>query len=213
MTAKKFIKHAIVLTFILSLGASVGFGQGVFGQIKERANSEKDRLKNETEQQKSSMPDTNIPNTNNPIKNSSGYKWARIEARASWEIRGQKKYETRVYYSDVSPYKTGEAKMVENLAKYFEDGIVNPLKAKGISISFYDSDITIYPASYSFETTDEAEKAMEEKKVNDKDAKYAIYSFIWKYNGKPTGEEMTQPKRIFAVKSAPDAENAKTTEN
>lgn len=208
MKAKNFIRHAFLFTFILSIGATAGFGQGIFGQIKDRVKSEKDRIKSEAEQQKTSMPDA----ANNPLKNSSGYKWARIEARASWEIRGQKKYETRVYYSDVSPYQTGDAKMIENLAKYFEDGIAAPLKEKGISLSFYDSDITIYPASYSYETTAEAENAKEEKMVNDKDAKYAVYSFVWKYNGKPTGEEMTQPKRIFPVKSAPDAENAKTNE-
>lgn len=208
MISKNIIKQAFLLTFILSIGTSFGFGQGIFGQIKDRAKSEKERLKSDAEQQKSSVPNT----TNNPVKNSSGYKWARIEARASWEVRGQKKYETRVYYSDVSAYQTGDAKMVENLAKYFEDGIVNPLKEKGISISFYDSDITIFPASYSYETTAEAEKVKEERMIDDKDAKYAIYSFIWKYNGKPSGEEMTQPKRIFSVKSAPDAENAKTSE-
>lgn len=49
--------------------------------------------------------------------------------------------------------------------------------------------------------------------INDKDAKYAIYSFIWKYNGNPNGEETTQPKRIFSVKAAPKSENAVVSEN
>lgn len=191
----KIIKQTLFIACILTIGATFGFGQSVFGKIKERVES---KVKEEAKTQ-----------TNKTVGVGS-YCFARIEVRSSWEERGKKYYETRVYYSQVSNYKTGDAKMVENLWKYFDEGVAAPLKERGIELKFYDSDITIYPASYSFETTQEAEAEMDKKMENDKEAKYAIYKFTWKYNAAPNGEETTQPKRIFGVKTAPKAENAVT---
>lgn len=115
MNSKIIFKQTFLFAFILSIGATTAFGQGIFGRIKEKVKTETDKQKN------------SIPKANNPL-NTSGFKWARIETRVSWQDRAQTKYETRVYYSNVSPYQTGDAKMVENLAKYFEKGIVAPLK-------------------------------------------------------------------------------------
>ena len=84
MKTKNIIKHAFLFAFILSSGATAGFGQGISGQIKERASSEKTRIKSDVEKQKTSAP-------NNPVKNSSGYKWARIETGISCEERRNKK--------------------------------------------------------------------------------------------------------------------------
>lgn len=193
MNSKNIFKQILFIAGFLMVGTTLGFGQGIFGNIKEKVES---KVKEQAKTQ-----------TNNAVGNGS-YCFARIEVRSSWEERGKKSYETRVYYSQVSPYKTGDAKMVENLWKYFDEGVAAPLKAKGIELKFYDSDITIYPASYSYKTTEEAEAAMEERMVNDRDAKYAIYKFVWKYNAAPNGEETTQPKRIFGVKTPPKAENA-----
>lgn len=195
MNAKNIFKQTLFIACILTIGATFGFGQGVFGKIKDRVES---KVKEEAKTQTSKAAGLG------------SYCFARIEVRSSWEERGKKYYETRVYYSQVSNYQTGDGKMVENLWKYFDEGVAAPLKAKGIELKFYDSDITIYPPSYKFDTTQEAETAIEERMVNDKDAKYAIYKFIWKYNAKPNGEETTQPKRIFGVKTAPKAENAVT---
>ena len=195
MSAKNIIKQALFIACILTIGATTGFGQGLFSKIKDRVES---KVKQEAKTQ-----------TNKTVGGGS-YCFARIEVRSSWEERGKKYYETRVYYSEVSTYKSGDSKMVENLSKYFDEGIAAPLKARGIELKFYDSDITIYPASYKFETTQEAEAEMDKKMENDKEGKYAIYKFVWKYNAAPKGEETTQPKRIFGIKSAPKAENANT---
>jgi hypothetical protein len=187
MKTSNFYRLVILTSFILTICAAQGFGQGVLGKIK-------DKVKTETR------------NQTNTIGGGGSYCFARIEARASWEEKGEKVYETRVYYSNVSVYKTGDAKMVENLAEYFTDGIVSPAKARGIELKFYDSDIKILPYSYSYETVEEAEKEMNEKIEADKSNEYSIYKFVWKYNAKATGEDMTQPKRIFSVKTAPKAE-------
>lgn len=194
MNTKNIFKHAFSVLFVMAIGASAALGQGIFDKIK-------DKVKNEAKTQ-----------TNNQTKSvtKGSYCFARIEVRVSWKDFGRDKYETRVYYSNVGTYKSGDGKMVENLAKYFEDGVANPLKERGIELKFYDSDIKIFPASYAYETTDEAEKEMDEQIEADKSNKFAsIYTFVWKYNEKASGEEMTQPKRIFSLKPAPAAENKK----
>lgn len=193
MNAKNIFKQTLFIACLLTIGATFGFGQGILGNIKDKVES---KVKEQVKDQTSKATGTG------------SFCFARIEVRSSWEERGKKSYETRVYYSQVSTYKSGDAKMVENLWKYFDEGVAAPLKAKGIELKFYDSDITIYPASYKFDTTQEAQAEMDKKMENDKDAKYAIYKFNWKYNATPSGEETTQPKRIFGVKTAPKAENA-----
>ena len=193
MNAKNIFKQILFIAGFLMVGTTLGFGQGIFGNIKEKVES---KVKKE------------VKNQSSKATGAGSFCFARIEVRSSWEERGKKSYETRVYYSQVSTYKSGDAKMVENLWKYFDEGVAAPLKAKGIELKFYDSDITIYPASYSFETTQEAQTEMDKKMENDKEAKYAIYKFNWKYNATPNGEETTQPKRIFGVKTPPKSENA-----
>jgi hypothetical protein len=176
---------------VLLICVSIGFGQSFFDKLK-------DKVKGETKNQSTGAKE---------------YCFARIEVRSSWEEKGEKVNEFRVYYSNISPYQSGDTRMIANLAEYFTDGVVTPQASRGIELEFYDSDITIYPASYAFETVQEAQKAMDERMESDKSNKTTIYTFVWKYNESATGEATTQPKRIFSVKSAPGIENTKAQSN
>lgn len=201
MRSNKVIGKIFLTTCVVLVCVTLGFGQGLFGKIKDKVKGGADQVKSEAKDQ-----------THTGI--TIGYDWARIEVRASWEENGEKKYETRVYFSNVNPYQTGDAKMVENLWKYFNDGVAEPMKTRGIELKFYESDIKIYPFSYSYETVAEAEKERSEKMEADKANQYAsIYTFVWKYNSSATGEEMTQPKRVFSFKPAPSMENMKVGSN
>lgn len=193
MRMNNFIKKVFFIIGILSITTTLGFGQGFLDKLKNKVKSE---AKNQTNQ-----------------VSSGSYCFARIEVNSSWQEKNEEKHESRAYYSNIIPYTIGDSKMVENLALYFEDGIVTPMKARGIEIDFYDSDITVFPYSYSYETVEEAQKEMDERMDTDKYNQTTIYSFVWKYNQAATGEEMTQPKRIFSVKPAPSIENTKVAPN
>lgn len=212
---KTIFRQSLLMAFMLTIFASFGYGQGILGKIKERAKKEVEAQKQTITNQTGdigSTPSSNGKNGINLPSKSAGFCFARIEVRSSWSDWGNKKYETRVYYSDVIPYTVGDAKMEANLWNYFNDGVAQPLKDRKIDITFYESDIKVLPPSYKFESTADAEKDMETRMANDKDAKYAIYRFTWKYNGKPKGEEMTQPKRVFGTKAAPPGDTPKTSD-
>lgn len=194
MKTKNIIKQFFLTACILSISVSSGFGQGIFGKIK-------DRVKSETKSQTNTI-------------NAGSYQWARVEIRASWQEKNEKKYETRVYYSNISQMNSsGDLRQEKNFMDYFDDGIVEPMKTRGIELKYYDSDVQIYPLTISYDSLEEAQKQMNDRQEADKSNQFAIYNFIWKYNGTATGEETTQPKRVFSVKAAPGIENTKVASN
>lgn len=196
------MKLKIVLTrisFVISIlliCINLSFGQGFLDKLKDKVNKVTNEAKNST----------NVGGGN--------YQWARVEVRTSWTDNGEKKYENRVYYSNISQMDSArDYRQKENFINYFNDGIVEPMKGRGIELDYYDSDVEIYPLTTSYDSLEEAQKQMNDRLDVDKHNENAIYTFIWKYNGTATGEETTQPKRVFSIKPAPSIENTKAASN
>jgi len=190
MNTKSIIKKVLFIAFILSIAATAGFGQGLFSKLKDKVKSE-----------------TNTAGAGS-------YQWARVEVRVSWEEKGDEKHETRVYYSNISlNNSSGDLRQEKNFIDYFDDGIVAPMKARGIELEYYDSDVEIYPLTVPYDSLEEAQKQMNDQLEIDKSNEFAIYTFIWKYNAAATGEGTTQPKRVFSVRPAPASENTKVAAN
>ena len=122
--------------------------------------------------------------------------FARLETQVTWQEKKQTRHETRVYYSQTLTTDVGDFRMIQNLDKYFDEGIVKPAAKRGVQIKYYDSDIKIYPASYSYETEAEAKTARDQLQESDRSNHYALYNFTWNYNGTASGEETTHPQRL-----------------
>ena len=138
--------------------------------------------------------------------------WARLEVRASWTEKGQKRYETRAYYSNIIEVSNAESSnrhIKGNLIQYFNQGIVEQLKARGIEINYYESDVAVYPRNASYNSRQEAEQEVNGRMDVDRSNERAIYTFVWKYNATNVSEDITQPKRIYSVKPAPASEATK----
>jgi hypothetical protein len=121
--------------------------------------------------------------------------FARLETQVSWKEKKQTRHETRVYYSQILTTEVGDLRLIPNLDKYFSDGIVKPAAQRGVEIKYYDSDIKIYPASYSYENEAEAKAQLQTLQEADRSNHYAIYHFNWVYNGSANGEETSKPQK------------------
>lgn len=191
MKSAKIFKLTVLIIGLLFVNSASA--QGLFDKLKDKAIS---KAKEEV-------------NTNVGSKN---LHWARFEVRANWTERGRKIYETRVYYTnlvDLTISQGNDVQLASKLIEYFNQGIVEQLKSRGIELNYYDSDVKIYPHSYSYESLEEAQEDMDKKIEVDKSNERGIYSFVWKYGAKDVTEEITQPKRIFGIKNPPVAETKK----
>lgn len=195
MRVNKIINKIFLTTSILLICISLGFGQGILNKVK-------DKVKSET------------TNKTSQVGGAGRYQWARTEVRTSWVENGEKKYETRVYYSNISRMNSaGDLRVKTNFIDYFNDGVVQPLNARGIEVSYYESDVQIFPLTTSYDSLEEAQAQMNNRLGVDKSNERAIYTFIWNYNGTATGEDTTQPKRVFSVKPAPSIESTIVASN
>jgi hypothetical protein len=165
--------------FIAALVITVSaqsFSQDIFDKVKDKV---KEKTKDEVKKK------TNLH-----------YYWAKVNINTSWMEAGEKKYQYRIYYTEVI-FTEHEHLMQENFIKYFDKGIVEPLRSEGIDVIYYDSDVYLFPKDYSYETKIEAEEDMNKKLDNDKTWERPIYRFNWEPGKTPNGESTTQPKKIF----------------
>lgn len=171
------MKNKIFLAVLIIFGISFSaYSQDIFDKVKDKV---KDKTKDEVNKK------TNLH-----------HYWAKVNINTSWTENGEKKYQYRIYYTDIV-YTGSDQKMQENFTEYFEKGIVEPLKSQGIDVTYYDSDVYLYPQDYSYETKIEAEEDMNKKLDADKTWERPIYRFNWELGKTPSGESTTQPKKIF----------------
>lgn len=169
--------NRIILTAVLifSVSASVS-SQDIFDKVK-------DKIKEKTKDGVNKVADKY-------------YYWAKVNVSVSWIENGEKKYENRIYYSEI--VKTSyDRYMEENFIKYFNKGVIEPQQAAGYELNYYDSDVYLFPKDYSYGSMEEAEQDMNHKLDNDKTWERPIYSFKWEPDKTPSGETTTQPKKIF----------------
>lgn len=188
MKSANIFKITVLLLGFLFVGSASA--QSIFDKFKDKALSKANQQIN-----------TNIGNKN--------FYWARFEVRANWTERGRKIYETRVYYTnlvDLTLNQGNDVNLKSSVIDYFNEGVVEQLKPRGIEINFYDSDVQVYPHSYSYDSREDAQADLDKKIEVDKSNELAIYTFFWKTGAKNVSEDVTQPKRIFGIKNPPASE-------
>lgn len=176
------MKTILRMILIVTVCASAASAQGIWDKVKEKV---KDKTNNSTQIQ----------------ANTASYShFARFEVQFSWKEKGDWKYKTRVYYSNMIELTAEQAQDRENktnLIQYFNDGIVAPLEKQGFQVSYYTSDVKIYPLSAAYASRKEAEDDMQKRIEVDKSNEREIYTFIWKYNGSlKEAAQTTQPKLL-----------------
>lgn len=131
-----------------------------------------------------------------PSGGSQSYYWGKINVNASWQdSAGEKIYQRRVYYTQIE--KTSyDRHMKENLIEYFNKGVVEPLEAKGVTMQYYDSDVQVFPMSYSYASVQEAQEEMTKRLEADKSNERYIYTFTWRPGTVPDGENTTKPTPV-----------------
>ncbi len=173
---KTILRAILMITVCVSATAA----QGIFDKVKEKV-KEKTKTEVQTNTEKYSH-------------------FARFEVQISWKEKGDWKYKTRVYYTNIIELSAAQANDRENktnLIIYFNDGVVKPLEERGFQVRYYTSDVRIFPLSSAYLSRQDAEEDLSKKIEVDKSNEREIYTFIWKYNEMPKdGEQTTQPKII-----------------
>ncbi len=115
--------------------------------------------------------------------------------------------ERRFYVSDVVQYPSSiRSYHLNDVADtFFTESVVEPLKAKGIKLSYYSNDVKIECGSVlAISTKTEAEDARKQCVEDIKEqGDLTIYSFEWSF-GKTSGLETAHPKLIFRTDGAPN---------
>jgi hypothetical protein len=165
-----------LIAALIVFAASQIFSQDIFDKVKDKVKEK----------------------TNDEVKKKANvyHYWAKVNINTSWMENGEKKYQYRIYYTDIV-FTEYDQYLEESFIKYFNKGIVEPLNEQGIEVTYYDSDVHVFPKDYSYESKLEAEQDMNYKLDNDKTWERPIYRFNWEPGKTPNGESTTQPKKIF----------------
>ena len=176
------MKTNTILIAILFIGAffgSTASAQGVFDQLKKKAES---KVQQTTTNSAAAYPH-----------------WARFEVRLSRKENGEWKYKTRVYYTniiDLSAEDSQNRDMKTELIEYFNAAVVKPLENEGFQVGYYTSDVELYPRSTPYTARKEAEDHVKERIEVDRSNEREIYTFTWKYGANGADALKTaQPKK------------------
>lgn len=119
-----------------------------------------------------------------------------FEVRAEKQVGGQTVRETRYYVS--YPFElivAGRDSTYRNnyIDSYFTKTVVEPAKAKGVKLDYYDNEIKVMPFSYAYKTYAEAWEKRNEDLETIKYNGYPQYDFLLQTSGANLGEKTSYP--------------------
>ena len=128
--------------------------------------------------------------------------------RAGIETGSENPEERRFYVSNVVEYpdELRSYQVSKLVDKYFTANVVEPLKAKGVGIDYYDDGVQLDCDSVlapKDKQDAEAKRAACIEEIKERSSRVNIYSFYWTF-GAAKGLATTNPTLIFRGKDTPN---------
>jgi hypothetical protein len=122
--------------------------------------------------------------------------------RKGVETSSENPEERRFYVSNVVEFPSSDPALFRRASKiadeYFTQTVVEPLKAKGILLEYYDDGIRINDdVVYRLDTRAEVEELRQKVLKDLKEQNVNIFTFTWVRDGTPNGTDTSRPSLFY----------------